>query len=220
MQMTSQLPIVEWLSRGGPCGQAPEIVETHAAIVFLTGDRAYKMKKAVNLGYLDFRRLEGRHAVLERELVLNRRTAASLYLRVVPVTRLGDSDFMLGGDGSVAEWLLEMRRFPSDALLSGMAERGMLDEALIERLAVHIAEFHDRADSVIAYDWPAAVARIGRENADDLKAQTKLFDAEDVKAVTGMCEALLTRALPALQRQSADVRRCHGDLHLGNIFLD
>ena len=218
--MTSQLPVVEWLRRGGPWHQAPEIVETHAAIVFLAGDRAYKLKKAVNLGYLDFTTSALRRATLERELTLNRRTAPSLYLRVVPISCDDDGAFALEGNGQVVDWLLEMRRFPSDALLSRMAERGALDEATMEHLAAHIARFHDGTDAIAAYDWPAAVARIARENSDDLRAQSKSFDAGEVNAVAAGRNAIILACASTLSRQSADVRHCHGDLHLGNAFVD
>jgi aminoglycoside phosphotransferase family enzyme len=156
----AQRALIDWLSRGGPWGEQPAVVETHAAIVFLAGARAFKLKKAVDLGYLDFSTVEKRRMVLERELALNRRTAPSFYLRLVPVARAGDG-FQLGGDGEAVDWLLEMRRFADDALLSHKAEHGALDEAVVERLAVHVARFHDAAQAV-AGDWPAAVARNAR----------------------------------------------------------
>lgn len=218
--MASQLPVVEWLRRGGPWGQAPEIVETHAAMVFLAGDRAYKLKKEVNLGYLDFSTSERRRAALGRELTLNRRTAPSMYLRIVPITRNRSSEFALEGDGEVDDWLLEMRRFPNEALMSRLADRGALDDALVERLAAHIARFHDREQVVGGYDWPVAVRRIAKENDDDLRLQATTFPAEDVAAVGAARDSVARAVAPALGRQSSDVRHCHGDLHLGNAFLD
>lgn len=218
--MTPQSPVVEWLTRGDPWGQAPEVVETHAAIVFLVGDRAYKLKKAVNLGYLDFSKAEQRRVTLERELTLNRRTAPLLYLRVVAVGRNENGAFTLDGNNNAVDWLLEMRRFPGGALLSGMAERGALDEATMEKLAAHIARFHDAAHAIGGYDWPAAVARIAHENSDDLEAQSTLFETHEVKAVADARKAMIRACAGTLVVQSADVRHCHGDLHLGNAFVD
>src|SRR5258706_6395367 len=131
----AQSPVVEWLRQGGPWGQAPEIVETHTARVFLIGDRAYKLKKAVDLGYLDFSTLERRRAALERELQLNRRTAPNLYLRTLPVTRSPDCHLHLGCHGEIADWWLEMRRFASDPLLRDRAARGQLRDALMQWLS-------------------------------------------------------------------------------------
>lgn len=81
-----QSDIVAWLRSGAPWSAAPKVEETHAAYVFLIGERAYKLKKAVNLGYLDFSTPQKRRNVLERELKLNRRTAHEMYRRVLPIT--------------------------------------------------------------------------------------------------------------------------------------
>jgi hypothetical protein len=211
--------VSDWLRRGGPWGRTPSVVETHAALVFLVGDFAYKVKKPVDLGYLDFTTLERRHATLARELTLNRRTAPATYLKLVPVAR-SEGTFALGGEGQAVEWLLEMRRFPDEALLARLADRGELAEAMIEQLATHTAQFHDGAEVVRGYDWPAAVARIARENASDLASQTEIFVDRDLMALATARTHWLETCARTLSQQSADVRHCHGDMHLGNAFLD
>jgi aminoglycoside phosphotransferase family enzyme/predicted kinase len=217
----AQSPAIEWLRQGGPWGQSPEIVETHAALVFLIGERAYKLKKAVDLGYLDFSTVERRRDALERELHLNRRTAPNLYLRTLPITRSHDGRLHLGGDGEIADWLLEMRRFASDALLSDRAERGQLNDALVEELAAHVAQFHERAEGIANYSWPAAVARISEENERDLRSQAPAnFSLADVEEASAARDRLSDACASVLDRQSRDVRHCHGDMHLGNVFLD
>ncbi|MCE9521741.1 MAG: AAA family ATPase [Alphaproteobacteria bacterium] len=218
--MNAQQLLVEWLRRGGPWGQAPDVVETHAAYVFLIDDRAYKLKKAIDLGYLDFSTLLRRREALERELTLNKRTAPAIYLRTLPITRVGEGVFALADGGDIVDWLLEMRRFPNDALLGDLADRGALDDGIVESLAAHIADFHDRAPPTVSCDWPAAVGRIARENSDDLRAQKDLFGAGEVACVVAAHEANMAACAKALQLQSADVRHCHGDLHLGNAFMD
>lgn len=211
--------VIDWLRGGGPWGRVPETIETHAAFVFLAGERAYKLKKRVDLGYLDFSTLEKRHAALARELALNARTAPSIYLCLVPVVERGGM-LALGGEGTVVDWLLEMRRFPDDALLAHIAERGGLTEVMVEHLAAHVAAFHNAAEVVHGYDWPAAAARIARENSGDLRAQETAFENDAVEAGIAAREIARTVCVAAVARQSADVRRCHGDLHLGNAFLD
>lgn len=218
MTSGAQSAVIDWLARGGPWGERPKVVETHAALVFLVGDRAFKLKKAVDLGYLDFSTIEKRRQTLERELELNRRTAPALYLRVVPVSRV-DVGFALGGRGEPADWLLEMRRFPDDALLSHKADCGALDEPTVERLAVHIARFHDAA-SPAAGHWPTSVARVARENTEDLQAQAGVLDQAMAADVATLREAARVACASVLGRQSADMHRCHGDMHLGNVFLD
>lgn len=211
--------VSDWLRRGGSWDRAPIVVETHAALVFLVGDFAYKMKKPVDLGYLDFTTLDRRHAALARELTLNRRTAPATYLKLLPVT--GNAGTLtLGGNGPAVEWLLEMRRFPAEALLAHLAESGELTESMIEQLATHAARFHDDTSVVAGYDWPAAVARIARENTSDLASQSETFAGRDLAALAAARARSLETCARALAHQSADVRQCHGDMHLGNAFLD
>lgn len=209
----------EWLRAGGPWGHPPRVVETHAATVFLTDAFAYKMKKPVDLGYLDFGTLAKRRAALARELELNVRTAPATYLRLVPVVEI-DKRLSLGGEGEVVEWLLEMRRFADGALLAEAADRGELSESTVEQLAIHAARFHDSARLVSDYDWPSAVARIARENTADLKSQAQILPDHGLAAVISARERCRERSAGALARQSNDVRHCHGDMHLGNAFLD
>jgi hypothetical protein len=211
--------VYDWLHRGGPWHDAPRTIETHAAYVFLVGDRAYKMKMPVNLGYLDFTSLEQRHAALSRELVLNARTAPATYLKLVPVVETGRG-LALGGEGTVVEWLLEMRRFDDNALLADLADRGELPEATVEALAAHAARFHDRAEAVPDVDWPEAVARIARENTADLTAQQAAFPEHALARAMTARRTCMESCARALAHQSADVRRCHGDMHLGNAFVD
>lgn len=215
----SQSVIVDWLRAGGPWGEAPEVIETHAAFVFLIDSNAYKLKKAVNLGYLDFSSCARRGAVLDRELRLNRRTAPTTYLRTLPIFHRADGTLSLKESGEVVDWLLEMQRFPSDALLSHAAERHTLSEKTIESLAAIVADFHDHAEIVSDYDWPSAITRIVLENAADLRSQTKLFGSDKVESAVAACAATMPICAATLRHQSADTRRCHGDLHLGNIFL-
>lgn len=215
--MTDQAPIVAWLRAGGPWRGAPEIVETHAAIVFLSGDRAFKLKKAVNLGYLDFTTPDKRRHALERELKLNRRTAHDVYRRVLPIAEK-DGKLTLDGAGTPVDYVLEMKRFAKGALLSELADAGRLDVALVEKLAHQIANFHTAAEP-LATDWPAAVRRIADENLKDLRAHT-IFDPTILEQHEQARAHALDLAKDAFARQTATVRRCHGDLHLANAFVD
>ena len=219
--MARQVEVLDWLRSGQAwSGATPEIVETHAAVVFLVANRAFKLKKAVDLGYLDFSTLDKRRAVLERELVLNRRTAPNLYLGLRAVRRTGPVSFSFDGGGEVVEWLLEMRRFPANALLSEIADRSQLDENIIERLASHVALFHEQEPLIDRYDWPSAVARISSENTQDLRSQGHTLGASRIEEAIAARESAHVRCADALAEQSFEVRRCHGDLHLGNAFLE
>ncbi len=214
-----QSDVAAWLRSGAPWGEVPKVEETHAAFVFLVGERAFKLKKAVNLGYLDFSTPEKRHHVLDRELKLNRRTAHEMYRRVLPITER-DGKLKLDGQGRAVDFVLEMKRFADGALLSDMADHGKLDVAMVEKLAHHVAAFHAAAESVPKVDWPAAAARIADENLRDLRDQRTVFDAASLPPHTVNRESVHNAAHETLKRQSSAVRHCHGDLHLRNAFVD
>ena len=123
--------VVDFLERGALGGLA-ERVDTHAAIVLLAGERAYKLKRPVRYSFLDFTALAAREAALRHELALNRRTAPELYVRVLPVTAGPGGELVLDGKGTPVEWLLEMRRFPADAQLDQI-------NAIVNRLTDDVA---------------------------------------------------------------------------------
>jgi uncharacterized protein len=196
-----------------------ERIDTHGAIIILAGERAYKLKRAVKLPYLDFSTLDRRRAVCERELELNSRTAPQLYRRVLPVTRDGGGGLRLGGDGEVAEWVIEMRRFGQEQLFDRLARAGALSLALIERLARHIEAFHEAAPVRRDAAWPESLEGV----ADTVVAA--LAEPDFARLDTGPARAALRsavvrhRELLAARREAGFVRRCHGDLHLKNLVL-
>ena len=167
----AQAELIAFLSDGRSYGLADAEVErvtTHAALVFLVGERAYKMKRAVRYSFLDFTTLERRTRALEAELELNRRTAPMLYRRLVPVTRAADGRLTLGGAGEPVEWLLEMSRFDQAARLDRLAERGRLSAEIIDDLAAEIADFHDRAALRPKHGGHAGMRAVIEGNAEDL----------------------------------------------------
>jgi aminoglycoside phosphotransferase family enzyme len=119
-----------------------ERIDTHSASVFLAGERAYKLKRAVRYSFLDFSTLERRRRYSEAEVRLNNRTAPGLYEGVAPVTRLPSGALQIGGDGPAVEWLVVMRRFPQQQLLDRLAISGAISPDLARRLADRIADFH------------------------------------------------------------------------------
>jgi len=214
-----QSAIVEWLRTGGPWGRPAKVEETHAAYVFLVGEHAFKLKKAVDLGYLDFSTPERRKHALDRELKLNRRTAHEMYRRVLPITESGGK-LALDGQGHAVDFVLEMKRFADGALLSDWADQGKLDVAMAEKLAHQIAAFHAGAETVSNVDWPQAAARIAAENLRDIEDQPSVFDPMSLPAHVARRANVQEAARETLDRHSTAVRRCHGDLHLRNAFVE
>ena len=199
-----------------------ERITTHAAHVFLVGERAYKMKRPVRYSFLDFTTLDQRRSALEAELELNRRTAPMLYRRLVAVTRAGGDRLALAGSGEPIEWLLEMARFDQEARLDRIAERGELTPAIVDDLAAAIAVFHEQAAVRPACGGHAGMHEVIEGNAEDLATLPEsIFGAEQSARLTARCREELSRRRDLLEerRRSGRVRHCHGDLHLGNIVL-
>lgn len=180
-------------------------IETHAADVFLAGDRAFKIKKPVKLPYLDFSTREKRHAVLTRELEVNRAFAPDLYLGVTEI------------EGEPA---LVMRRFQARAMLSHIAEHTGVSDDLAVKLAAMAAEAHAIAPAR-ATPGSRIMAGLSRQLAQAFTAAPDLFDAATTHHFAERhCEALAALA-PLLDRRAAQhlVRRCHGDMHCANIVV-
>ena len=124
-----------------------QVIETHISWVILTGPYAYKLKKPVNFGCLDFTELSGREFFCNEELRLNQRLTEGLYLDVLPITGTVEAP-QLGGDGPIIEYALKMRQFPQSQLLSTLQANGELTAAHIDDMAQQIAHFHTNAPHV------------------------------------------------------------------------
>ena len=198
-----------------------KVIETHISRVFLTGDRAWKLKKAGTLPYVDFGSLEQRRVACEREVALNRRTAPALYLGCRPVCRDSTGRLSLSAQGDPVEWLVEMRRFPPAATFDELAAQNCLTPALVETLADTIAAFHAGAAHVDV-DAAASVARTIELNraAFDRLAPDALPAAPLADFHTALAAECNRRRDSLAQRRFVGrMRHAHGDLHLRNITL-
>jgi aminoglycoside phosphotransferase family enzyme/predicted kinase len=178
------------------------------------------MKRAVRFSFLDFRTLADRERALRAELRLNLRTAPTLYERVLPVTREAAGTLALEGKGQPVEWLLQMRRFPSDALYENIAERGGLTAEEIDRLAEAVVAFYAIAEPRPDKGGFLGMREVVEGNAEDLsRLAGEALSPEAVAEVDRLSRALLERHAPLLEARRRDglVRHCHGDLHLRNI---
>jgi uncharacterized protein len=195
-------------------------IDTHGAAVFLAGRNVYKVKRAVRFPFMDFSTLEKRHAACEAEIAVNRGNAPDLYLGVVPITRDGDV-LRLVGDGQVIEWAVHLRRFDENATLDRLAAKGPLGSELIDKLAQAVVAAHRRAAPRDGPGATRALRRLLKETADELGGDLDLFPSQPVAAFGDALIAAFDRAEPLLLRRGAQgqVRRCHGDLHLGNLVL-
>lgn len=222
-----QAPVVAFLASAAAHGTEapPEIVETHVSRIFLAGDHAYKLKRAVKFPYLDFATPAEREAACEAEVAINRRTAPDIYLGVVPVMRADDGALSLGAGTKTAvavDWVVAMRRFDEAGLLDRMAQAGTLKRRTMEAVADAVAQFHAAAEPVPGRGGAAGTRLIVENNAASFaQAPAGVLDADKVAALNAGALALVTRLEPALdaRRDRGAVKHCHGDLHLRNICL-
>ena len=182
----------------------------------------YKLKRAVRFDYLDFSTSERRRSLCEAEVRLNRRTAPTLYRGVVAVTRQDDGSYALGGNGSAVDWLVEMNRFPQEALFDRLASAGALGIELMSPLAAAIADFHKSAEHRPDHGGKAGMSWVIEGNAAGFAefGRACLDPSAAYRVTDDACRELDRRAeMLERRRESGFVRQCHGDLHLRNIVL-
>ena len=200
-----------------------KLVETHIPWVLLTGQFAYKIKKPVNLGFVDFSLLEKRRFYCEEEVRLNRRLAPEIYLETVPVTHSPGKPPLMNGKGKAIEYAVKMMLFPWEAQLDRILDRNELKPLHLDGFAHVIATFHktaQRAETETAYGDLEHLSQPVYENF------TQIRDNVSNKALLQTLVTLETRSHeeihrlePVFNQRKADgfIRECHGDLHLRNM---
>ena len=208
------------------------LIETHISWVLLAGEHAWKLKKPLDLGFLDFSTVERRREACEAELRLNRRTVPELYEAVVPVwqteegVRVGDQRVDAAAPGATPlDYLVRMRRFDQSALFEARLAAGQLEPALFDRLARHVAAFHEGAAVAQPGDgFGDAVAVMAPVRQNFAQIRERVSDAallSELARIEAWAEARFAALAPVFDARLAAgrVRECHGDLHLGNLIV-
>jgi aminoglycoside phosphotransferase family enzyme/predicted kinase len=205
---------------GGPV----DVRQTHISVVFLAGAWVYKVKKPVDLGFLDFSTLEKRHHFCHEEVRLNRRLAPDVYLGVVAVAQRSRG-LRLEGEGEPVEWAVKMRRLSEESTLQKRLLRGALDAAALELVARRLAAFHaaaERGPQIAPFGGFAVVAGNARENLAQAAAQVgDTLSAPVCERLHGLLEQALAELRPVIEVRAARGVPCdtHGDLHLDHVYL-
>ena len=201
-----------------------ELIQTHISYIFLTKNHAYKIKKPVNFGFLDFSTLRKRHYFLEQELVLNRRLAPEIYLAVLPLVAR-DGELRLGGEGKAIEYALQMVRMPQHLMMDEIARRRELSKTMIDAIVARLVPFYQQAATGGRVNKFGDLSVI-RYNHEENFSQIRPFVGTALSAAA--FHDMVRYADSFMQRQedlfvqrlkAGKIRDCHGDLHMRNICL-
>ena len=201
-----------------------QVVETHISWIFLTGRFAYKLKKPVNLGFLDFSTLERRRHCCHEELRLNRRLCPDLYLEVLPVTD-EETGFRIGGTGTVVDYVVRMVQFDRSLELDRLLAANELTQERIGEIAGTISAFHRSATPAThgsPFGEPEVLLVPMLENLD--RTESLIHTPEETEAMEAIRRWTLAehRRLDSVLRERKSggyVRECHGDMHTGNMVI-
>lgn len=225
-QMSIQKQIVEALLKPEAYEEDPgqiELLQTHISFVFLTKNFVYKVKKAVNLGFLDFTTLEKRRFFCVKELELNRRLCGDMYLEVVPINK--SNVIKIKGEGETVEYAVKMKRMPQERMMSKLLENNKVDDKLIDEIAKIVAEFHSKAETnskIGDFGSLAIIETNWRENFEQTKEFVgKTLSMYDFELIRKRIENFIRRNVSFFEERvkRGRVRDCHGDIHSGNIFV-
>lgn len=203
-----------------------EHLQTHISHIFLTDQYAYKIKKPVDFGFLDFTTLEKRRFYCYEELRLNRRLSPDIYLGVVALRRRPDGSCLIDGDGPVVEYAVQMRRLPQERIMARLLERGMVGPEEIEAVARTVADFHAtaaRGGGIERFGSVEAIRASWHENLQQTVPYIgRTLSGPQYAAIDLQSQQFLDRQAPLLEQRLREgfIRECDGDLHCENICLD
>jgi len=199
-----------------------ELMQTQMSFVFLTDKYVYKVKKAVNLGYLDYTTLEQRRFYCQREVELNRRLCPEVYLGIVPISR-GGQGIVIGGQGQIFEYAVKMLRLPREAMLDVLLANNQVSPPMIAKVAQKLAVFHRQAATSAEINIFGNLENITRNTEENFTQTEKYFDVtisrEQHKRIKEYNGGFIKRNVALFNRRIAEgrIRDCHGDLHAAHI---
>jgi aminoglycoside phosphotransferase family enzyme len=202
--------------------QKIELIQTQISYIFLAGEYVYKIKKPVDMGFLDYTTLEKRLYYSRREVELNRRLCADAYLGVVPITK-NKKRYVVGGKGAAIEYAVKMRRLPQDAMMDTLLARNKVTPEMVGMVAKTVAEFHKKAatsDEITAIGGIEAVIKNTSENFTQTdKYFNIIIEPETYRRIKVYTEGFIKTNTPLFRKRMAEgrVRDCHGDLHTAHV---
>ncbi len=202
-----------------------ELIETHISWVFLGAAEVFKVKRPVDLGFLDFTTLEKRRRACDAEVRLNRRLASDVYIDVVPIAVDDEGVHEIAGRGEVVEWAVRMRRLADDRRADTLLQAGLLEESHVVELAAHIARFHGQArcdTETSRHGDVATIRRNVKENFEQTRGSIRDYlTGQQARAIeTWQLDALAEERNFEERVERGRVRDGHGDLRLEHVYID
>ena len=202
-----------------------ELEQTQMSFVFLADNYAYKVKKPVNLGYLDYTTLEKRRFYCHKEVELNRRLCPDAYLEVVAITRQQDK-FFIGGTGKVIDHAVKMRRLPQGLMMDALLRKNKISAEMIIRLAETIVVFHQQAETnqeISVFGQPSLISRNAEENFSQTdKYIGRTISSHQYHQIADYTRSFIKNNLPLFENRVKEgrIKDCHGDLHTAHICFE
>ena len=203
-----------------------ELVQTQMSFVFLAGDYVYKVKKPVNLGYLDYTTLDKRRFYCQREVELNRRLCPDAYLGVVTISRHKGS-ISLEGQGKAIEYAVKMRRLPQEAMMDALLSKDKVSTQMLTNVAEKLAEYHQKAEtnaSISAFgDLETITVNTGENFSQTEQYLGNTISSEKYQHIKAYTRHFIEENASLFHQRIVDgrIRDCHGDLHAAHIcFCD
>jgi len=201
-----------------------KLVQTQMSFVFLTGKFVYKVKKAVNLGYLDYTTIEKRNFYCHQELKLNRRLCPNAYLDIVAINKDNDK-IHINGKGETIEYATQMNQLPQEYMMDVLLRSGQLNQEMITRVAKTLVSFHENTETnpeISSFGKTEVISQNNQENFSQteryigISILSSQFD-QILNYTTGFIDT--HDGLFQNRIQKGRIRDCHGDLHAAHICL-
>jgi aminoglycoside phosphotransferase family enzyme len=199
-----------------------ELVQTQISYVFLAGEYVYKVKKPVDMGFLDYTTLEKRLYYCKKEVELNRRLCADAYLGVVPIT-VEKGRYVIGGRGEAQEYAVRMRRLPQDKMMDVLLKQDKVTPSMVERVAAILVDFHRKAAASEEITRLGGIEAVIKNTSENFEQTEKYFgviiEPETFSRIKTYTEDFIRDNDALLRQRMAEgrVRDCHGDLHAAHI---
>ncbi len=203
-----------------------ELMQTQMSFIFLAGEYVYKVKKPVDLGYLDYTTLENRLFFCQKEVELNRRLCPDTYLGVLPITQSG-KHISIGGKGKIIEYAVKMRYLPQERMMDVLLDKGMVTTEMVEKVGYKMAEFHHKAKTDENISSFGSIKAI-RVNTEENFTQTEKYigntiSKEQYERIVNYTNNFINQNSGLFDKRVSGgrIRDCHGDLHAAHIcFTD